>query len=182
MCGFVASFSVGMGPVAFLGASEVFPLHIRAKALSLATSTNRLVSALVAGTTLSLSTLLTSTGFFVFYAILTAMSAFYLYKFFPETKGLSLEEVTALFDTESKGRLSSTASVAEPTGNPLQEDPGPTPGKELYKEQSNAGGRDSGTGLADDRTSKYGNTELTVVEEGENSDSQKVRLRELGLI
>jgi hypothetical protein len=36
-------------------------------------------------------------GFFVFYACMTVLSAAYLYKYFPETKGLSLEEVNELF-------------------------------------------------------------------------------------
>ena len=97
MCAFVASFSVGVGPVCWAGASEVFPLHIRAKALSLATSSNRLVSATVAGTTLTLRNALGVSGFFVFYAFMTIVSAMYLYKFFPETKGRSLEEITDLF-------------------------------------------------------------------------------------
>jgi MFS family permease len=110
MCAFVASFSVGVGPVTWAGASEVFPLHIRAKALSLATSSNRLVSATVAGTTLTLRNAFGVSGFFVFYACMTVVSACYLYKFFPETKGLSLEEVTALFDDPNDKEYKSSSS------------------------------------------------------------------------
>lgn len=106
----MASFSVGVGPVTWAGASEVFPLHIRAKALSLATSSNRLVSATVAGTTLTLRNAFGVSGFFVFYACMTVVSACYLYKFFPETKGLSLEEVTALFDDPNDKEYKSSSS------------------------------------------------------------------------
>lgn len=108
MCAFVASFSVGVGPVTWAGASEVFPLHIRAKALSLATSSNRLVSATVAGTTLTLRNALGVSGFFLFYSFMTVLSAAYLYKYFPETKGLSLEEVTLLFNDPEDSTTEST--------------------------------------------------------------------------
>jgi predicted MFS family arabinose efflux permease len=114
MCAFLASFSIGVGPVTWAGATEVFPLHIRAKALSLATSSNRLVSALVAGTTLTLSEALTTRGFFVFYAFMTLLSMAYLYRFFPETKGHSLEEITALFSGEGEAAAQKGGADANP--------------------------------------------------------------------
>ena len=98
--------------------AQVFPLHIRAKALSLATSSNRLVSALVAGTTLTLSEALTTRGFFVFYAFMTLGSMAYLYHYFPETKGHSLEEITALFTGKA---LVLDRSGKSENMNPLQE-------------------------------------------------------------
>jgi MFS family permease len=117
MCAFVASFSVGVGPVTWAGASEVFPLHIRAKALSLATSSNRLVSAGVVGTTLTLRNALGVSGFFVFYAFLTLGTGVYLYIFFPETKGLSLEEITELFNDPPQCNDDGDESVSPDNSN-----------------------------------------------------------------
>lgn len=54
MCAYVAFFSLGVGPLTWVGTTEVFSTRIRAKAMSLATSTNRLIGGVVASTTLPL--------------------------------------------------------------------------------------------------------------------------------
>jgi len=54
MCAYVGLFSLGVGPLTWVGTAEVFCTRIRAKAMSLATSTNRLIAGLVASSTLPL--------------------------------------------------------------------------------------------------------------------------------
>jgi hypothetical protein len=54
MCLYVAFFSLGVGPLTWVGTTEVFSTRIRAKAMSLATSSNRLIAGIVASTTLPL--------------------------------------------------------------------------------------------------------------------------------
>lgn len=44
---------------------------------------------------------MTPTGYFLFYAGVTLGTAAYLYTFFPETKGKSLEQVEEYFEAES---------------------------------------------------------------------------------
>lgn len=44
---------------------------------------------------------MTPTGYFLFYAGITLGTAAYLYTFFPETKGKSLEQVEEYFEAES---------------------------------------------------------------------------------
>lgn len=55
MCAYVAFFSLGVGPLTWVGTTEVFSTRIRAKAMSLATSTNRLIGGVVASSTLPLT-------------------------------------------------------------------------------------------------------------------------------
>mmetsp|Transcript_20678 Transcript_20678/g.62912 ORF Transcript_20678/g.62912 Transcript_20678/m.62912 type:complete len:556 (-) Transcript_20678:1338-3005(-) len=98
ICAFMAAFSFGVGPITWLGVSEVFPLHLRAKAMSLCTLGNRVTAAIVANTVLTLSNAMGITGFFLFYSILALFSMWYLFRYFPETRGRTLEEMTAYFE------------------------------------------------------------------------------------
>lgn len=100
LCAYMACFSLGLGPLTWVGTTEVFSTRIRAKSMSLAVSLNRLVSGVVASTTLPLTQALTPTGYFMFYAFLAALTGVYLYIFFPETKGRSLEEVEKYFEAQ----------------------------------------------------------------------------------
>lgn len=94
---FVGFFSVGIGPVTWLFASEVFPLHIRAKAMSIATTVNRLGSGAVALTFLPLCNLIGFSAYYLLFASLIAISMTIQYFTVPETKGLTLEQVSDCF-------------------------------------------------------------------------------------
>lgn len=97
---YVGFFSLGIGPITWLFASEVFPLHIRAKAMSTATTVNRIVSATVALTFLPLADLLGFAGYFLLFASIVAVSAVVQFFTVPETKGMTLEKISECF---SKG-------------------------------------------------------------------------------
>ena len=97
--GFVIFFSVGMGPICWLFASEILPLNVRAKGMMLAASANRLVSALVALSFLSLSNGMGGPGgVFMLFAAFALVSLVFTYLVVPETKGRTLEDMGALFD------------------------------------------------------------------------------------
>ena len=98
MSTFFASFSFGAGPICWLGSSEVYPTNIRAKAMSLAVIANRIACSVVASTTLTLSNAFGFSNYFLYYGILTVISIWYVYLFFPETRLKSLEEVEILFE------------------------------------------------------------------------------------
>ena len=102
MCCYMAFFSIGSGPLTWLGVSEVFPTVIRAKAMSLATSVNRLVAALVTMTQMTLTNLMGSRYYFIMFGIFAFISGIYIYIFFPETKGRSLEEITVFFEEQAE--------------------------------------------------------------------------------
>ncbi|KAJ1448742.1 general substrate transporter [Pelagophyceae sp. CCMP2097] len=98
MWAYMMSFSLGIGPVCWLLAAEVFPLRIRAKAMALATVANRVTSTIIASTFLSWADAFGYPGYFYFFAALAAVVLVVLYLYLPETKGKSLEEMAAYFE------------------------------------------------------------------------------------
>lgn len=94
---FTASFAIGIGPIAWLLAAEVFPVHVRAKALSLAAFTNRLTSSFVALTFLPLANALSLAGYFLLFGTITLGTMLWAYLVVPETKQRTLEELTDHF-------------------------------------------------------------------------------------
>mmetsp|Transcript_111809 Transcript_111809/g.222266 ORF Transcript_111809/g.222266 Transcript_111809/m.222266 type:complete len:208 (+) Transcript_111809:193-816(+) len=101
MFGFISFFSFGIGPICWLLASEVFPTNIRAKAMSMATTLNRLTSATVALTFLPLSDFLGMSGCYGLFAILSALAGMIQFFTVPETKGKTLESVKESFDART---------------------------------------------------------------------------------
>lgn len=101
MCLFMAFFSVGMGPAAFIVASEVFSTPIRAKALALGVFSNRLMAGFVSVTALSFMRILSVPGFFLMYSCLAILVAMYIFTFVPETKGKTFEEIEEMFSRAS---------------------------------------------------------------------------------
>lgn len=97
VCGNVAFFSVGMGPVCWVLTSEIFPLKVRAQASALGAVGNRLSSGFVAMSFLSMSEAISVGGTFFIFAAISALSVAFVYFCVPETKGKPLEEIEVLF-------------------------------------------------------------------------------------
>nr|GMD36836.1 probable polyol transporter 4 [Ipomoea batatas] len=97
VCGNVAFFSVGLGPVCWVVTSEIFPLKFRAQASALGAVGNRMCSGLVAMSFLSVSRAITVGGTFFIFSAISALAVAFTYKFIPETKGKSLEQIESLF-------------------------------------------------------------------------------------
>jgi sugar porter (SP) family MFS transporter len=97
---YVASFAIGLGPVFWLLISEIYPLNVRSKAMSVATVANWGANLIVAVTFLSIVQALGRPGAFWLYAILTVASVIFTYKLVPETKDRTLEQIQA----EMKGQ------------------------------------------------------------------------------
>lgn len=100
VCGNVAFFSVGIGPVCWVLTSEIFPLRLRAQAAALGAVGNRVCSGLVAMSFLSVSDAITVGGTFFIFSVISALSVAFVYMFVPETKGKSLEQIGLLFQNE----------------------------------------------------------------------------------
>lgn len=94
---YLAFFSFGMGPIAWLIPSEVFATCIRAKAMSLASSLNRVAGTVVSSSFLTVQDTVSWAGFFLLLAVACTMVLFFLYFFLPETKGRSLEDMSLFF-------------------------------------------------------------------------------------
>ncbi|CAK9315862.1 unnamed protein product [Citrullus colocynthis] len=93
----VAFFSIGLGPMALVYTSEIFPLRLRALGVSVAIIVNRVTSGVVTMTFLSLYHALTIGGAFFLYAGIAAVGWLFFYVVFPETRGRNLEDVEGLF-------------------------------------------------------------------------------------
>ena len=106
---FVGCFAIGLGPVFWLLVAEIFPLAIRARGMSAATIANWVANLVVALTFLDLTHWLGRPGVFLLYAASTFAAFAFAYVLVPETKGLSLEAVEALW-------IKRTASAPPPTG------------------------------------------------------------------
>ncbi|XP_057954559.1 probable polyol transporter 4 [Malania oleifera] len=100
VCGNVAFFSVGLGPVCWVLTTEIFPLRFRAQASALGAVGNRVSSGLVAMSFLSISRAITVAGTFFIFSAIAALSVAFVHLFVPETKGKSLEEIEMLFQNE----------------------------------------------------------------------------------
>ncbi|KAJ7981435.1 putative Sugar transporter [Quillaja saponaria] len=100
VCGNVAFFSVGVGPVCWVLTSEIFPLRVRAQAAALGAVGNRVCSGLVAMSFLSVSRAITVAGTFFIFSAVSALSIVFVYRLVPETKGKSLEQIELLFQNE----------------------------------------------------------------------------------
>ncbi|CAL4916326.1 unnamed protein product [Urochloa decumbens] len=94
---FVASFSVGVGPVTWTYSSEVFPLRLRAQGTSVGVAINRLINATVSMTFVSLYKAITIGGAFFLFAGLSVVAAAFFYFLCPETQGRPLEEIEETF-------------------------------------------------------------------------------------
>ncbi|XP_023530150.1 polyol transporter 5-like [Cucurbita pepo subsp. pepo] len=93
----VAFFSIGLGPMVFVYSSEIFPLRLRAQGVSVGIIVNRITSAVVTMTFLSLYRAITIGGAFFLYAGITAVGWLFFYLVFPETRGRNLEDVQGVF-------------------------------------------------------------------------------------
>lgn len=94
---YVAAYALGLGNVPWMQ-SELFPLSVRSLGSGLATATNWSANFVVGLTFLPLMELMTPTWTFVMYAAVCAAGYWIVYKIYPETAGLSLEETTALLE------------------------------------------------------------------------------------
>jgi len=107
---YIGCFAIGLGPVFWLLISEIFPMALRARGMSAATIANWLANLVVALTFLDLADMLGHAGVFLLYAVLTFAGLVFAYVLVPETKGLTLEAVQALWTKRAGARTSTTAA------------------------------------------------------------------------
>ena len=89
---FVASFAIGYAPVIWVLLSEIYPTKVRGRAMSLATITLWIGTAIIGQVVPLMLEVLTPAGTFFIFALFCIPVPFILKKI-PETKGLSLEDI-----------------------------------------------------------------------------------------
>ncbi|MEO1009927.1 MAG: sugar porter family MFS transporter [Bacteroidota bacterium] len=90
---YVACFAFSYGPIVWVIISEIFPTHIRGLAVSLGS-----LALMVTGFCITLTNpifieTIKPSGTFFLYAALTLPAIWFIWKFVPETKGKTLEEI-----------------------------------------------------------------------------------------
>ena len=98
---FITSFSIGVGPVIWVLLSEIYPTNIRGRAMSIATLTLWVGTAIIGQIVPWMLDTLTPAGTFLIFAIFCIPVPFIL-KTIPETKGMSLEDIE---DVWRSGRI-----------------------------------------------------------------------------
>lgn len=93
---YTASFMMSWGPICWVLISEIFPNTIRSKAVAIAVAVQWISNFLVSSTFPSLSEWNISGTYFI-YGIMSLLSALFVWKFVPETKGKSLEDMSGLW-------------------------------------------------------------------------------------
>lgn len=99
---FVASFAVSLGPIFWLLNAELYPLSVRGHAAAAGTMTNWFFNFIVSLTFLPLVDLLTQSGAFWLYAVIGLFTLWFCWKYVPETKGRSLEQIEAIFERRAR--------------------------------------------------------------------------------
>jgi len=92
LIGFIAFFAFSQGAVIWVYLSEVFPNLVRAEGQALGSFTHWIMNALISGVFPALAAMSKPLPF-VFFAAATVVQFFVVLTFFPETKGVTLEEM-----------------------------------------------------------------------------------------
>lgn len=90
---YIGSFAVSLGPIAWLLIAEVYPLHVRGLAMSIATLANWVFNFIISFTFLSLVEGLGKAGAFWLYAGIGVIGWFFCRYVVPETRGVPLETI-----------------------------------------------------------------------------------------
>jgi sugar porter (SP) family MFS transporter len=99
---YVGFFAIGLGPVFWLLISEIFPLAVRGRGMSVATVANWGSNFLVTLAFPPLVAWLGSAAAFLAFAVLSVGAYVFTWTMVPETRGRSLEEIEAALEGEGK--------------------------------------------------------------------------------
>ena len=117
---YIGGYQVGFGPISWLLISEIFPLEVRGKAVSIAVVTNFFWNTVVSFLFPIEFDLIGSSATFFLFAFILAWGIYFIFLKVPETKGLSLEEIEEFFlrlagQSAAAARAKAMGSAAETT-------------------------------------------------------------------
>lgn len=98
---YIVAFSMGWGPIPMLVMSEIFPVKARGTASGITTVIVWIVAFFVTKEFASMQSFMGSDGTFYFYGVCCIIGLGFVYKFVPETKGKSLEDIEMYFLNKS---------------------------------------------------------------------------------
>ena len=109
---FITSFAIGVGGTGWLIQGEVFPTAVRGRAAAIAACVDWLANYALIEAFPAWHKAIGLGWVMVCFAILCVVAAGFVYRFLPETKGLSVEQVVHVFEREAAG----AGRTAPPTG------------------------------------------------------------------
>jgi sugar porter (SP) family MFS transporter len=115
---YTGSFAIGLGPVFWLLISEIYPVRIRGRAMSVATMANWAANFVVTISFLTLLSALGNAGTFLLFAALSITALVYFRRAVPETKNRSLPDIEGDLDGPVRHRLAASAPTTQPAGPP----------------------------------------------------------------
>jgi len=161
---FNAAFGYSWGPIPWLYPPEIMPLNVRAKGVSISTATNWAFNYIVGELTPILQEAI-EWRLYCMHGFFCIISFFLVYFYYPETKGVPLEEMDAIFGEESikpgfLGEYSEQVALVRRDGRHSIEDGVGEDGEddgfaigETDEEDGSGGGKQNG--WADSRTQIY---------------------------
>jgi sugar porter (SP) family MFS transporter len=90
---FIASFAFSMGPIVWTLISEIYPNRVRGRAIAVATAVNWFSAFIVAQFFLSIVDAIGEATTFFIFSFFCVVTYVFVWRFVPETKGRSLEEI-----------------------------------------------------------------------------------------
>jgi len=97
---FIASHAIGQGAIIWVFISEVFPNHLRGAGQSFGTSTHWVLAAIIPSMVPWLFGTIGAAPVFAFFAFMMVLQLVFVHFMMPETKGVSLEELSAQLSKE----------------------------------------------------------------------------------
>jgi sugar porter (SP) family MFS transporter len=108
---YIGGYQVGFGPISWLMISEIFPLEVRGKAVSIAVVSNFFWNTVMTFAFAVEIDYFGTAATFYLYALILVFGIYFIYKRVPETKGLSLEEIEEYFIRTSRLGVKSSTSM-----------------------------------------------------------------------
>ncbi len=99
---YVASFAFSFGPIVWVIISEIFPTRIRGLAVSIGSFSLMTTGFIITLTNPILIKTIMPSGTFFLYAFLTLPAIWFIWRFVPETKGKTLEEIEKFWRAKNK--------------------------------------------------------------------------------
>jgi MFS transporter, SP family, arabinose:H+ symporter len=100
---FITSFAVGVGGTGWLIQGEVFPTNVRGRAAAIAACIDWLANYALIEAFPAWHNAIGLGWVMVCFAVLCLLAIGFVYKFLPETKGLSVEQTVSVFEKQARG-------------------------------------------------------------------------------
>jgi SP family arabinose:H+ symporter-like MFS transporter len=117
---FITSFAIGVGGTGWLIQGEVFPTAVRGRAAAIGACVDWLANYALIEAFPAWRTAIGLGWVMVCFAVLCVVALGFVYKFLPETKGLSVEDAVGVYEREAVGSRLGRLAGRPPTARPSQ--------------------------------------------------------------